>query len=491
MAKNIPEDITRQDVLDAIAAYSDGSVQHSFHESEKFDLLHDGKRYPPKAILGIAARRSAGHVLEPSDFSGGEGSACFRILRRCGFEIVLKPNAREGPKTFLYTWNPSKWDWSDLKDVVKIVETGTPHDRYWSCGNTKRIGIGDRFLLMRLGVDPKGILGCGEITSKPYFLPHWHEEKRERGEEVLRTNLRFSILAESPILALHDLMRRYPDVRWTPQSSGNLIPEEVASAVMTDMTGAAPHADFKYPSGAAGLNAQQRAALEAKLHEAMLDLYERAGREAGYWANYFLRTVKRHGGFVTACRMLKPNATDKIDKGLQALIEVGRADELSVEAIALSPEFRLLFTPAELAEASRRLENVPESAKQKAVPSDNNFSDTVDESVTYVEGAVKRVQVNAFERNPKARAACLAKHGHKCMVCLADFGDTYGEIGQGFIHVHHKNPQALRREEYRINPVKDLAPVCPNCHAMLHSKNPPLTIDQLREIYDKQSKLKP
>ena len=91
MAKNIPEDITRQDVLEAIAAFSDGSVQHNFHESEKFDLLHDGERYPPKAILGIAARRIAGHVLEPSDFSGGEGSPCFRILRRCGFTISLKP----------------------------------------------------------------------------------------------------------------------------------------------------------------------------------------------------------------------------------------------------------------------------------------------------------------------------------------------------------------------------------------------------------------
>ncbi len=91
MAKNIPDDITTDDVLDAIKVYLDGSVAHGFHESEKYDLLHDGKRYPPKAILGIAARRSAGHVLVPSDFSGGEGSPCFNALRRCGFTIVLKP----------------------------------------------------------------------------------------------------------------------------------------------------------------------------------------------------------------------------------------------------------------------------------------------------------------------------------------------------------------------------------------------------------------
>jgi 5-methylcytosine-specific restriction protein A len=91
MAKNIPTDINRQDILDAIAVYSAGSVQHNFHESEKYDLTHDGNRYPPKAILGLAARRSAGHVLEPSDFSGGEGSPCFNVLRGCGFTIALKP----------------------------------------------------------------------------------------------------------------------------------------------------------------------------------------------------------------------------------------------------------------------------------------------------------------------------------------------------------------------------------------------------------------
>ena len=91
MAKNIPADITPRDVLDAITAYSSGAVPHGFHESEKYDLIHDGNRYPPKAILGLAARRIAGRVLEPGDFSGGEGSPCFNVLRSCGFTIALKP----------------------------------------------------------------------------------------------------------------------------------------------------------------------------------------------------------------------------------------------------------------------------------------------------------------------------------------------------------------------------------------------------------------
>jgi hypothetical protein len=75
MAKNVPDDISREDVMDAIRAFSDGSVANKFHESEKYDLIHDGNRYPPKAILGIAAKRIIGRVLEPSEFSGRKSSS--------------------------------------------------------------------------------------------------------------------------------------------------------------------------------------------------------------------------------------------------------------------------------------------------------------------------------------------------------------------------------------------------------------------------------
>lgn len=39
----------------------------------------------------------------------------------------------------------------------------------------------------------------------------------------------------------------------------------------------------------------------------------------------------------------------------------------------------------------------------------------------------------------------------------------------------------------QIDPISDLRPVCPNCHAMLHKKNPPYTIDELREIIHQNS----
>jgi 5-methylcytosine-specific restriction protein A len=168
------------------------------------------------------------------------------------------------------------------------------------------------------------------------------------------------------------------------------------------------------------------------------DAYTIAGKETGYWGNYFIRAVKKNGGLVTAKKMLNKNIGNKFDKGLVALIEAGRPD-LSIESHALMSRFQGLFTSSELAEARRRLSLIPEFAKRKIVPKDKVYPDDLENEKEYPEGAKKKITVNAYERNPAARAACLKRHGYSCMVCNMNFYDTYGEIGKKFIHVHHKN----------------------------------------------------
>ncbi|HBI00952.1 MAG TPA: HNH endonuclease, partial [Flavobacterium sp.] len=71
--------------------------------------------------------------------------------------------------------------------------------------------------------------------------------------------------------------------------------------------------------------------------------------------------------------------------------------------------------------------------------------------------------------------------------CELNFEETYGNMGYKFIHVHHLTPVSTVGKEYKVNPVEDLRPVCPNCHAMLHRRNPPLTIEELREIIEECS----
>lgn len=100
----------------------------------------------------------------------------------------------------------------------------------------------------------------------------------------------------------------------------------------------------------------------------------------------------------------------------------------------------------------------------------------------FIEGATRQVTSSVYERDPRARRACLAHHGLKCVVCGLDFAEAYGELGEGFIHVHHLRPLSEIAGEYEVNPITDLVPVCPNCHAMLHRRNPPLSPDELRKI---------
>jgi 5-methylcytosine-specific restriction enzyme A len=109
-----------------------------------------------------------------------------------------------------------------------------------------------------------------------------------------------------------------------------------------------------------------------------------------------------------------------------------------------------------------------------------SIPEEVDPSVRFTEGAVSSIVVNSFERNWAARAACLKHHGIKCVACGFDFETKYGPLGKGYIHVHHVVPLAQIRAEYRLDPIKDLVPICPNCHAIVHSTNPPLTIEQLK-----------
>lgn len=129
---------------------------------------------------------------------------------------------------YLYTWNPEKWNWSDQQDAIYRVNNADPYDMYWSCGNTKKIEVGDLFFLMRLGVEPKGVIGCGYVSSQPYSLPHWEEQKAAEGKSALRTDLLFKALSEIPLLPLPYLQEKYPDFSWTPQTGGVSIPDEIA-----------------------------------------------------------------------------------------------------------------------------------------------------------------------------------------------------------------------------------------------------------------------
>lgn len=102
------------------------------------------------------------------------------------------------------------------------------------------------------------------------------------------------------------------------------------------------------------------------------------------------------------------------------------------------------------------------------------------EKAVFREGALADVVQSRRERDPATRTACINAHGYACSVCGVDFSRRYGALGERFIHVHHLTP--LADGERDVDPAADMRPVCPNCHAMLHRRSPPLSLEELRAL---------
>jgi len=94
MTDLIPDGITREHVEAAIRDFDQGKA-HKFGESTGYDLFLNGNRYPPKAIVGLAAAYVLGEPLGPYDFKGGLESKCFNLLADLGFQIVPKGSTDE------------------------------------------------------------------------------------------------------------------------------------------------------------------------------------------------------------------------------------------------------------------------------------------------------------------------------------------------------------------------------------------------------------
>ena len=126
---------------------------------------------------------------------------------------------------------------------------------------------------------------------------------------------------------------------------------------------------------------------------------------------------------------------------------------------------------------------------------DNNqneiYPEMLNESEPVYEGLKKEIMVNKYERSSIARAKCIEYNGTRCLICNISFSEAYGEIGNGFIHIHHITPVSQIGENYKVDYKNDLIPVCPNCHAMLHRKDKngkEVTIRDLKELYMSHNK---
>ena len=258
--------------------------------------------------------------------------------------------------TYLLTWNPERWAWTELAKTASRVREEGSAIRRWSCGNTRKIEVGDRVFLLRQGVEPRGIMASGTVIGSPYEADHWDPSS---SKPALYVDVTFDSLLDpdrDDVLP-RELLDEPPfyGMHWNAQSSGTTIPANVA------------------------------AALEAAWSELLHGLPENPSKES---------------------------------------------------------------EPAKL-----------------------------------YEGAAYAVTLTGYERNREVRQRCIDHYGATCVLCKLTFGNVYGPPGDGYIHVHHLFPlSAGDGEPHEVDPIEDLRPVCPNCHAIIHRRSPPYTLEEMQEM---------
>lgn len=260
--------------------------------------------------------------------------------------------------TYLFVWNPNRWTWDTLEEDVEEVNATGNCPESWSCGVNKSIKKGDRAFLIRIGSEPKGIMGAGFVVSEPFVDRHWSGEDRK----ALYVDIDFETIlnpVKEPILTL-DLLKtgKLAVQNWTPQASGISIRPE------------------------------------------LLDELE------ALWFHF-----------------------------------------LTTQNIRINP-----------------------------------FLPQYQSRLTYREGTPNQVIQTRYERNPHARKACIEYYGYSCAVCNFNFQHVYGDLGKDFIHVHHLTHVSKIGKQYSVDPINDLRPVCPNCHAMLHRGKEELSIEELKSL---------
>jgi hypothetical protein len=116
MPTPIPDGIRPEHIIAAIHDL-DAGVRHQFGESTIYDLLYEGRRYPPKAVVGLAAGKILGSPLGPYDFKGGLESKCFEVLEKNGFTIVPKDGSGNGHSGAERKQNP---DWTRDELIIAL-----------------------------------------------------------------------------------------------------------------------------------------------------------------------------------------------------------------------------------------------------------------------------------------------------------------------------------------------------------------------------------
>lgn len=356
--------------------------------------------------------------------------------------------------TYLFTWNPDKFLWHKQKEMIANLPNEKPIHA-WKTTRIKNIGIGDTFLLMKLGNIPKnekGIIGIGTIISNVY-------KDKDVIKNIEQTNfidLEFMNLSTIPFISLKELESIDPNINWTPENNGNHIPNSTYEKIFNKINKNKDSNIFEkkiyFPVISEIIDlalTQQNSVHRDEIVSLLLEEH-----------NLTLSNLAKNSN--KTALFIAQNMVDWFSA------ELTKKSEIAAPWQDKYTRNKIKVNGREITNFSLEKNDI----QDEIIPTD----------IIFKEGSLKQIQVNAYERNSQARKKCLEKHGYSCKCCGFNFEIVYGELGKNFIHVHHVTPLSQIKMTYILNPETDLIPVCANCHAMIHRKVPPYTIDEIQKL---------
>ncbi len=145
------------------------------------------------------------------------------------------PGSGFGMAVYLFSWDPTRWDWRNIGEQSEQLGRGAPVVRQWSCGSNRRIFNGDVAYFIRQGREPRGIFARGEIVRGSYEAANVDVQDANRGRNTLVVDVRFTALENAVnrvVLPRVELkggaFGKFP---WDIRESGVKVPDAVAEAL--------------------------------------------------------------------------------------------------------------------------------------------------------------------------------------------------------------------------------------------------------------------
>jgi hypothetical protein len=421
------------------------------------------------------------------------------------------------PTNYLFTWKPGHWPYSELKRLVATFKSGRNAIEPWRCQAHRKIRIGDKAYMVKLGDAPRGIFGIGTVSGEPYKNPEASE-----GENAWLVPITFDLLVDptkSLLMPESNLMKLdAPKHRWHPQGSGITLEANAARAIdrFVNRKNESSEAAQQIPQTASAIEEKVRAIIPEEHLPDVLGMLARSIQMADQFTpekwgiRVSHKSIMLKVGFVEVLQfhndlfhhLVRGDLVPKRARSVwhdnfyavpyknapacdafDADISISRkayelllpAHEAAIEIAARSPIHTTTkndHSPGLVNFISSMVKiPLPQPAYVESSEQALLYPDEIADHKAFIEGRAISVLVNRYERDRSARNRCIEHHGTDCTACGISFGDYYGSNMSGFIHVHHLAQLSNIREQRTVDPIRDLRPVCPNCHAVIHSSN--------------------